>query len=124
MHLRCFNVRYVPQTTGAPADRQGESGLTADRFRRRDGLQGTVLDGSVRRSGNRVRVTVQLVEVASGFQVWSDGTTERWPISSMSRTRNENDDARAATRRPSICDSAFKISSASPSPKKSFPNQR
>jgi len=32
----------------------------------------TVLDGSVRRSGNRVRVTVQLVEVASGFQVWSD----------------------------------------------------
>ena len=33
---------------------------------------GTVLDGSVRRSGNRVRVTVQLVEVASGFQVWSD----------------------------------------------------
>ena len=45
------------------------------------------------------------------------------PISARSDDRplNENDDARAATRRPSICDSAFRISSASPSPKKSFP---
>ncbi len=32
----------------------------------------TVLDGSVRRSGNRVRVTVQLVDVAKGFQLWSE----------------------------------------------------
>ena len=32
----------------------------------------TVLDGSVRRSGNRVRVTVQLVDVANGFQLWSE----------------------------------------------------
>jgi serine/threonine protein kinase/tetratricopeptide (TPR) repeat protein len=32
----------------------------------------TVLDGSVRRSGNRVRVTVQLVDVAKGSAIWSE----------------------------------------------------
>jgi serine/threonine-protein kinase len=32
----------------------------------------TVLDGSVRRAGNRVRVTVQLVDVSNGYQLWSE----------------------------------------------------
>jgi TolB-like protein/Tfp pilus assembly protein PilF len=32
----------------------------------------TVLEGSVRRAGNRVRVTVQLVDVADGYQLWSE----------------------------------------------------
>ncbi|MBM3813626.1 MAG: tetratricopeptide repeat protein [Acidimicrobiia bacterium] len=32
----------------------------------------TVLEGSVRRAGNRVRVTVQLVKVADGYQMWSE----------------------------------------------------
>jgi serine/threonine protein kinase/Tfp pilus assembly protein PilF len=31
-----------------------------------------VLEGSVRRSGNRVRVTAQLVNVANGYQLWSE----------------------------------------------------
>ena len=31
----------------------------------------TVLEGSVRRSGDRVRITVQLSGVADGFQLWS-----------------------------------------------------
>jgi TolB-like protein len=31
-----------------------------------------VLEGSVRREGNRVRVTVQLVDVRNGFQLWSE----------------------------------------------------
>jgi serine/threonine protein kinase/tetratricopeptide (TPR) repeat protein len=31
-----------------------------------------VIDGSVRRAGNRVRVTVQLVDVKNGFQLWSE----------------------------------------------------
>ncbi len=32
----------------------------------------TVLEGSVRRAGNRIRVTVQLVDVANGFHLWSE----------------------------------------------------
>jgi eukaryotic-like serine/threonine-protein kinase len=32
----------------------------------------TVIDGSVRRSGNRIRVTVRLVDVADGAQRWSE----------------------------------------------------
>ena len=32
----------------------------------------TVLDGSVRRSGSRVRVTVQFVDIAKGFPLWSE----------------------------------------------------
>jgi len=31
-----------------------------------------VLEGSVRKSGNRLRVTVQLVDAANGFQLWSE----------------------------------------------------
>ena len=31
-----------------------------------------LVEGSVRRSGNRVRVTAQLVNVADGYQLWSD----------------------------------------------------
>jgi serine/threonine protein kinase/Tfp pilus assembly protein PilF len=31
-----------------------------------------LLQGSVRRAGNRVRVTVQLVDAANGFQLWSE----------------------------------------------------
>lgn len=31
-----------------------------------------VLEGSVRRSGNRVRITVQLVDARNGFQLWSE----------------------------------------------------
>ncbi len=32
----------------------------------------TVLEGSVRTAGNRVRVSVQLVDVENGFQLWAD----------------------------------------------------
>ena len=33
---------------------------------------GTVLEGSVQKSGNQLRVTAQLINVADGFQVWSE----------------------------------------------------
>lgn len=32
----------------------------------------TLLEGSVRKAGNRVRIAVQLVKVADGFQLWSE----------------------------------------------------
>ena len=32
----------------------------------------TILEGSVRRAGNRVRVTVKLVDTANGYQLWSE----------------------------------------------------
>jgi len=32
----------------------------------------TVLEGSVRKAGNRIRITAQLVNVADGFQLWSE----------------------------------------------------
>src|SRR5207247_7889932 len=31
-----------------------------------------VLEGSVRKSGNRVRIAVQLVQVSDGYRVWSE----------------------------------------------------
>jgi len=33
---------------------------------------GTVLEGSVRKEGNRIRVTAQVVKVADGFHLWSE----------------------------------------------------
>ncbi len=33
---------------------------------------GLVVDGTVRRSGKRLRLTVQLINVADGFQIWSE----------------------------------------------------
>lgn len=32
---------------------------------------GALLDGSVRRAGNRIRVTAQLIDAVSGYQIWS-----------------------------------------------------
>jgi len=32
----------------------------------------TVLEGSVRRSGKRVRITAQLIDVTDGFHLWSE----------------------------------------------------
>lgn len=39
---------------------------------------GHVLDGSVQRSGDRIRITVQLVKVSDGFQLWSDTYDRDW----------------------------------------------
>jgi TolB-like protein/Tfp pilus assembly protein PilF len=32
----------------------------------------SILEGGVRRSGNRIRITVQLIDVATGYHLWSD----------------------------------------------------
>ena len=36
-----------------------------------------VLEGSVRRAGDRVRITARLVNGTNGGQIWADATTER-----------------------------------------------
>ena len=33
---------------------------------------GTILEGSVRKAGNRVRITAQLIKVADGYHIWSE----------------------------------------------------
>ena len=48
---------------------------------------GHVLDGSVRRAGNRVRVTVQLWMRASASRCGASATIGRWKTSSRCRTR-------------------------------------
>ncbi len=53
------------------ATRHTESGLTVEQIGEQLGVA-HVLEGSVRRSGNSVRVTAQLVRVADGFHVWSN----------------------------------------------------
>jgi adenylate cyclase len=47
-----------------------------------------VLEGSVRRNGDLVRITVQLIRAAGGYHLWSKPTTAKWMISSRSRTRS------------------------------------
>ena len=47
------------------------SGKSAKEIGESLGVQ-TILDGSVRKAGNRVRITVQLVDAANGYQLWSD----------------------------------------------------
>ena len=37
-----------------------------------------LLEGSVRRAGNRVRVTAQLIKVADGFHIWSERYDREW----------------------------------------------
>jgi eukaryotic-like serine/threonine-protein kinase len=46
------------------------SGLEVTEIGRRLGV-GTALEGSVRKAGNRVRVTAQLVNADDGYQIWS-----------------------------------------------------
>jgi serine/threonine protein kinase/tetratricopeptide (TPR) repeat protein len=48
-------------------DRQEDIGAVGRRLKVE-----TVLEGSVRRAGNRIRVTAQLVDAAQGFHLWSE----------------------------------------------------
>jgi adenylate cyclase len=47
-----------------------------------------VLEGSLRKSGDRIRVTAQLVEAETGKHVWPSVTTAIWPTSLRCRTRS------------------------------------
>ena len=46
----------------------------------------TVLEGSVRRVGDRVRITVQLSDVQNGYQIWSERYDRECPGSSPMET--------------------------------------
>ena len=88
----------------------------------------TLLEGSVRKAGNRVRITAQLVKVADGFHLWSE-TYDREltdifavqdEIARSVSARLEGDaagqgragpSARAATPRPTTSTSRASISS-------------
>jgi adenylate cyclase len=48
----------------------------------------TVLEGSVRRAGNRIRVSAQLINAADGYHLWSERFTGNWRMSSSCRTRS------------------------------------
>jgi adenylate cyclase len=49
----------------------GEAGLPVDEVARRLGVS-HVLEGSVRRSGDRLRITAQLVDAETGYRLWSE----------------------------------------------------
>ena len=46
----------------------------------------TVLEGSVRKAGKRVRVTAQLINAADGYHLWSETSTASSTTSSRCRT--------------------------------------
>jgi len=46
----------------------------------------TVLEGSVRKAGNRMRISVQLVKVVDGYQLWSETYDGRLRTSSRYKT--------------------------------------
>jgi TolB-like protein/cytochrome c-type biogenesis protein CcmH/NrfG len=47
-----------------------------------------LVEGSVRRDGDRIRVTAQLIDAPSGEHVWARPMTARSPTCSLSRTRS------------------------------------
>ena len=46
-----------------------------------------VLEGSVQRSGNRLRVNVQLIDAETGAHLWAERFDKPWPIYSTCRTK-------------------------------------
>jgi TolB-like protein len=48
----------------------------------------TILEGSIRRAGNRIRVTAQLINAQDGYHLWSQATTANWRTCSRSRKKS------------------------------------
>ncbi len=61
------SLRVTARTTAAALRKDADMLHTAERL----GIE-FLLDGSVRRQGSRMRVSVQLVKTAGGFQIWSE----------------------------------------------------
>jgi TolB-like protein len=59
-------LRVAARTSSFPVSRRSRSGRGGRKARRRQPAR-----GSVRKSGDRLRITVQLIDVATGFHKWS-----------------------------------------------------
>jgi TolB-like protein/Tfp pilus assembly protein PilF len=74
-----------------------------------------LLEGSVRRSGNRIRVTAQLIKAADGFHLWSERYDREW--TDIFAIQDEITDAIASALRT-------KLSVGAPAPRRHTPNLR
>jgi TolB-like protein len=66
--VRVGGIRVASRTSAFRAQQEGGDLPTIARAL----SVGHVLEGSVRTAGDRLRVTAQLTDVASGFQIWSE----------------------------------------------------
>ena len=57
-----------------------------------------VLEGSVRKGGNRLRITAQLIEAETGAHVWADRSRARSTICSTCRTRSPSASSASSSR--------------------------
>lgn len=77
-----------------------------------------VLEGSVRKTGDKVRISGQLIEAATGANLWLTGLTELWMTSLRCRTRSHQtssrQSSRALYRRRSIARSANRLKASTP----------
>jgi serine/threonine-protein kinase len=74
-----------------------------------------LLEGSVRRAGNRVRVTAQLIKVADGFHLWSERYDREW--TDIFAIQDEITHAIASALR-------IRLTADSPAPRRHRPNLR
>jgi len=74
-----------------------------------------LLEGSVRRAGNRVRVTAQLIKVADGFHLWSERYDREW--TDIFAIQDEITHAIASALR-------IRLTADSPAPRRHTPNLR
>ena len=72
----------------------------------------TVLDGSVRRAGDRLRITVRLSDVANGYQIWSDRYDR--DVKDVFDVQDEIAQAIAERLRVNLAGDARRASSATP----------
>lgn len=69
---RIRNLRVVARTSGFTVDSTSDFGTIARRMR-----VGALLEGSVRRAGESVRVSARLVDASDGHQLWSESYTRK-----------------------------------------------
>ena len=94
--VRVDGLRVVSRTSSFD---RGLSRLSAPRFGRKLGVA-AILEGSARRSGDRVRISVQLIRVADGIHLWSRHYDR--VLGTISEIQVQEDVARAIARRVKV----------------------